>query len=599
MKKLLYCATALAMMSFPACQQEDIELAKQGTTVNFSVELPGEIGTKAVADGNNVAELHYAIYKYDVDEPLQENAVQNTDSEPLAIGRDDKSSDRHFNVTFDLLADQNYVVIFWAQVADKGYYELGDLRSISMTPASSTKGNEEDRAAFFRTYEFNTTEVEDHTVMLYRPFAQLNLGTTKASLQPQQEGQKESYIIDAVSSEVRVTGLATTFNTIADLASEEYCGKAESVYPEKFTFQMHDVITKGSIKDEQTMAREYLSVKDNNGVEEAYEWISMNYFFATDECNVTVEYDIVTDKGTVSNTINNVPVKENFRTNIIGNLLTSKNDFEIVVDERFVNPLTGQLNPDQNVYVVNVADAQEIQQALETTPDKGELALVLADGEYTLPAISGKDVTFKGSESTVVTVDQPNMSGSNVTFDGVTVKGSGYSTGVQYVNVATYRNATIIGEMCLYGEKNIFEGCTFELNNQYIWVYASKEAEFKGCTFNTNGKAILVYNEGTGPSTVTVTDCTFNATAGAKAGAIANQNCAAIEIDNFQSSGVGAAHEVVTSGNRFADYFSGEWRIKNFVPGNAITVNGASYTQIAVDGKLMTIDADKNVTVLQ
>ena len=225
-------------------------------------------------------------------------------------------------------------------------------------------------------------------------------------------------------------------------------------------------------------------------------------------------------------------------------------------------------------------------------------AVALGEGTFTLPAIS-KDMTIKGSENTVITINKPNMSGSNLTLDGVTVKGSGYATGVQHVNTVTYKNATIVGEMCLYGEENTFEDCTFELNNQYIWVYGSKVAVFTGCTFNTNGKAILVYNEGAGANKVTVTGCTFNATAGAKAGAIANQNCAAIEIDNFQSSGVGVAHEVITSENTFANHFSGEWRIKNFVAGNAVTVNGTAYNQIAVDGKLMTIDASKNVTVIE
>ncbi|MBO7236121.1 MAG: hypothetical protein J6V05_06000, partial [Alistipes sp.] len=121
---------------------------------------------------------------------------------------------------------------------------------------------------------------------------------------------------------------------------------------------------------------------------------------------------------------------------------------------------------------------------------------------------------------------------------------------------------------------------------------------FNNCVFNTVGKAILVYNEGAGATKVTVEGCTFNATAGAKAGAIANQNCAAIEIDNFQSSGVGVAHNITASNNTVGENFSGVWRIKNYVAGEAITVNGTAYTQIAIDGKLMTIDASKNVTVL-
>ncbi len=229
----------------------------------------------------------------------------------------------------------------------------------------------------------------------------------------------------------------------------------------------------------------------------------------------------------------------------------------------------------------------------------GDSEVTLGAGDYNLPSVGGGDVAINGTEYVVITIDKPNYSGSDLTLNGVTVKGLGYSTGVQHVNTVTYNDVKVIGEMCLYGEKVVFNGCTFELAlDQYIWTYGAKEVEFIGCTFNTAGKAILVYNEGAGASKVTVNGCTFNATASAKAGAIANQNCAAIEIDNFQSSGNGAAHVVITEGNTYGNNFSGEWRIKNFVAGNPVTVNGTEYTQIAIDGKLMTIDASKNVTVL-
>ena len=54
---------------------------------------------------------------------------------------------------------------------------------------------------------------------------------------------------------------------------------------------------------------------------------------------------------------------------------------------------------------------------------------------------------------------------------------------------------------------------------------------------------------------------------------------------------------MITEGNTYGNNFSGEWRIKNYQTGGMVTVNGTKYTQIAIDGKLMTIDADKNVTV--
>ena len=265
-------------------------------------------------------------------------------------------------------------------------------------------------------------------------------------------------------------------------------------------------------------------------------------------------------------------------------------------DGKYVGDLYYSADSDIQV-IINGSKVLTSTDAVKEAIGAGETTIVLAAGNYTMPSVSGKEVTISGSEDVVITVDKPNMSGSDITFEGVTVKGSGFATGVQHVNTVTYNGVKVVGDMCLYGEKVVFNNCTFELNNQYIWTYGAKEVEFNGCVFNTNGKAILVYNEGAGANKVTVKDCVFNASAGAKAGAIANQNCAAIEIDNFQSSGVGTAHNVITSGNTYNSNFSGEWRIKNYVAGNAITVNGVAYTQIAVDGKLMTIDANKNVTV--
>ncbi len=236
--------------------------------------------------------------------------------------------------------------------------------------------------------------------------------------------------------------------------------------------------------------------------------------------------------------------------------------------------------------------------AMSTAIANGATKVILAAGDYTMPATNGKDLTIIGGKDVIIKAGAANLGGGNVTLDGVTITAGSYQ-GFQHSGVVNYNNVTIKGQLNCYGAQDIFTNCTFELDNAYVWTYGSKKTVFENCTFNTNGKAILVYNEGAGASNVTVNGCTFNATAKGYAGAIKNQNCAAIEIDNFQSSGVGAAHTVATSNNTYSENFSGEWRIKNFVAGNAITVNGTAYTQIALDGKLMTIDANQNVTVLQ
>ena len=220
--------------------------------------------------------------------------------------------------------------------------------------------------------------------------------------------------------------------------------------------------------------------------------------------------------------------------------------------------------------------------------------IVLNAGTYTMPSTGGKDLTIIGDKDVIINAGAANMGDGNVTLEGVTIT-AGLYKGFQHSGVVTYNNVTIKGQLNCYGKEDIFNGCTFELDNAYVWTYGSDKTVFNNCTFNTNGKAILIYNEGAGACDVEVKNCTFNATVGAKAGAIANQNCAAIEIDNFKKM----AHKLTTSGNTINGDFSGEWRIKSYVEGAPVTVNGVEYTYIALDGKKMTIDGDKNVTVVE
>ena len=230
----------------------------------------------------------------------------------------------------------------------------------------------------------------------------------------------------------------------------------------------------------------------------------------------------------------------------------------------------------------------------------GNTYLVLPTGEYKMPSVGGnKEITIVGTKDTVIDNTKGSyMDNSKVSFEGVTIKGSTGMSGSDYAALyspnVTYTNCTFDGPFRIGRDGAKFINCTFtNLGNDYVWTYGN-DVEFIGCTFETAGKAILIYNDGGSEvSKVTVKDCVFKATQGAKASAIANQNCAAIEIQNY-----GNGVNLVTSNNQMSDNFSGEWRIKSYHSNQpAIIVNGITYTQIAVDGKLMTIDANRNVTV--
>ena len=247
-----------------------------------------------------------------------------------------------------------------------------------------------------------------------------------------------------------------------------------------------------------------------------------------------------------------------------------------------------------------VSDTKELQDAL----DSGDTDLYLPAGEYKMPS-SGTtgEVTITGTKDAVLDVTQGAYmdKADGVTIEGVTIKtstgkanGNGSDYAALYAKDVTYVNCTFVGPMRVGRDGAKFINCTFtELGNDYVWTYGN-DVTFEGCTFNTDGKAILIYSDGGSEvSQVSVKNCKFNSTQGAKAGAIANQNCAAIEIHNY-----GNGVNLTTSGNTYDSNFSGEWRIKTYETGKPkIFVNGTEYTTIALDGKTMTIDTQNNVTV--
>ena len=233
----------------------------------------------------------------------------------------------------------------------------------------------------------------------------------------------------------------------------------------------------------------------------------------------------------------------------------------------------------------------------------GNVEITLTNGEYKMPS-SGTtgEVTITGTKDTVLDMTMgAYMESANVTIDGVTIKtstgmvnGNGADYAALYTPNVTYKDCTFVGPLREGRDGAKFINCPFtELGNDYVWTYGN-DVTIEGCTFNTDGKAILLYSDGGNEvAKVTVKNCVFNSTQGAKAGAIANQNCAAIEIHNY-----GNGVNLVTEGNTFDSNFSGEWRIKTYETDRTqIFVNGTEYTTIAIDGKTMTIDANKNVTV--
>ena len=557
MKKLIYCAAALATLLFAgSCQRENLEPV--GGPVTFTVTAPGDLDTRAYADGENVNEVHWAVYKtYEAP-----NALDGTDG-PLAQGVVPMAN-KKASVELDLLQDQDYTILFWAQVKDAGHYNIGDLRQVSVV-YNPLYGNDESRAAFFVRHDFNTETQQNYDVTLVRPFAQINLGTTEASLSPVQEGQTQGYTIDVQKSEMTVKGLAATFDLV------EGQGKDESV---PFTF----TATPTPAKNGQALA-----VNGSN-----YHYVAMNYLLVpVQEKTVEVSYKITTDKGVIENTIGSVPVKENYRTNIIGNLLTSKTEFEIVVDENFNKPdvpvvsdgwahvsgydytVNGDASEDALAQILAHADAaakaatkatEELVVTIDLSGDVfwatgagiGSTPLLPEDSPISAVVINGNGNTFTATGAGVGEIRLAN--GGKLTLNNLKIvdKSVSYAENsweygyLEMAGVLELNDCDVVNAIMIEGEKATFNGCSFNSNhdNEYaVWVSNGK-AYFNGCSFT--GARGLKTHEAYGSEVVeiVVDGCWFGPLSKKPGVAIGTMNAeTSITIQNSKFSGCQAGDQ--------------------------------------------------------
>lgn len=315
MKKLFtYLTVAMLCMCAASCQKETV-VADGNGNVNFTIAAPGAATKALIGDGENVDIVYYEIYK---NEAGHKNSVNG--GTPLIKGST-KIIGKTASLSLNLLQDQDYVALFWAQVNVYGeqFYNTKDLRKVGVSyttaDGKAAPANDEDRAAFCQRHAFSThsKQVNAERIDLVRPFAQINLGTTKESI-------NLDYLVTLQESNMTIAGAGTVFDVNEMMATNAYTHV-------DYAFN--------------AVPNQYLTVDIKD-----YVYAGMNYILVpANQSTVKLTYDIKTDVGTVNRSVVDVPVKMNHRTNLLGNLLTQESKFEIVIDNKFIT--------DENVNVPN------------------------------------------------------------------------------------------------------------------------------------------------------------------------------------------------------------------------------------------------------
>ncbi|MCF0194688.1 MAG: hypothetical protein HUK00_05890 [Bacteroidaceae bacterium] len=309
-KKVLFGVFAAVGLLATSCSENDLTgsmTTGDYVSASFVVESPASILTRAAGDGTTVDSVACAVF--------------DADGNELTTLRDTVAlSAKTATYTVSLFKGHDYRVVFFAYNGDADAYDFTDMKNIKVL--GDQKTNLEGRDAFTAYADVTAAETMNSivkAVSLYRPFAQLNMGTNDVDA-----AKEAGFEVDSVS--VKVTNVYTAFNAYDDQVAGD---------PVAVTFALNDTLT------------ETLTVKVN-GVDKTYTYLALNYLLVGDkdaEKSLTdVELTIQPKTGADSKlTFNNVPVQRNYRTNIVGSLLTNSAQFDITLDTDF----DGDYNSDE------------------------------------------------------------------------------------------------------------------------------------------------------------------------------------------------------------------------------------------------------------
>ena len=384
MKALKYLAAAALTLLAVGCNKEQVTEVPDGQMVDvtFTAALPGEMATKTIGDGQTAKKLYVSVYENDADK------THLRDLDKTATFTDLKTQ-----VTFSLVKGKTYNFVFWAQ-AEGAPYDVTDLKNIKVKNYT-TDANDEKRDAFYATRkELKVNGALTETIKLYRPFAQVNFATAdyadamKAGFNP------------AVSS-FTASEAATTFDTFA----EEGKDKVEVALTE--TEIPADVLKTLDGKTYTRLAMNYLIPVGKQG----------------ESHNIDVAATFKANNGeAVTVSAPNAPVQNNYRTNILGNLLTSQVIFNVEIVPIFNEP-------DNDIDLVNIKDEASLR-ALFATGGEATLTEDVVLGE-TVVVEPGKEVVLDLNGKTVSnTADLWNESIASwsllsVRGGSLTIKGAG------------------------------------------------------------------------------------------------------------------------------------------------------------------------------
>lgn len=287
MKKLLMMLIALPMLMM-SCNDE-MALSEETVEVCFEAEIPALVGTRA-GDGLTVDKLVCAVFENGQEIVGHRKTIDVTSASGITY------SPR-------LVKGRTYQVAFWAM--KDGKYDVADMTRITR----ATDSAEADYDAFTATVETNVDNSTSVHVTLTRPLAQLNMGVTRDDWNG--VANVLTFNMTPTNITISLTG-KDTFNALTGLATGE---------------------------DKSISYNLPVSGNEFTVDEKIYKNIAMCYVLPdAQKENFDITYSIYDQNGDAirSNVaINAVPLQANYKTNVVGGLLTGTVTYSVSIQQDF------------------------------------------------------------------------------------------------------------------------------------------------------------------------------------------------------------------------------------------------------------------------
>jgi len=532
---------AAGMLLATSCSNDELDAVQSSNDaqITFSIGAEGGIATRAISDGKKAKTLVWAVYN---EAGTLLNVFENNDGEYEGQKTEtvtvDMTQTAH-EVTVNLAKGQKYNVLFWAQDPSCKAYDTKDLRAVKVSykaenGTDNAVNNDETRDAFFACKKIEVKGNETFKVDLKRPFAQINVGVTDADWKAAEASgiviEKSTVVIKNAANEIdlldgSVSGSESVTYALAQIP--HYLNTSESL--------------KVDLNDDDDT--------DDDG--ETFKYLSMSYILADDKSGgsnkanlESLEFTFVPKSGNnivFSEGLNNVPVQRNWRTNIIGQILTGTIKFEVKIDNNFIDDYNVTVERDETNKITTIngvqykdgqvmygtpnsafTDANTLEDAISKAPDGSIITLgaganvdlsnkiIQIQKPVTISGIDAEESTIVGAFCLSGAWSGPgdNYKNPTVTFENLTIKWNAASGSEGPIVMKNEGNPTLIVENC------VLDGNNNSIGNAQGLIYLQKSYRVKidNCTFKGNKGTCWAIQQtitGTSDNHATITNCKF------------------------------------------------------------------------------------------